>query len=136
MFKKSSYLFAFVLLLGLFSVSSLATDYYIDPVSGSDTSGLKPKGVIHWVDAGSAVPVTVKRYQRLFTEAQPDLDDVDAALNPHSVLTTAGFVEAAIAGSESRTFQFERQGYFCRDGADPGLYHRTVTLRDSYKPGS
>jgi len=39
MFKKSSFLFTFVLLLGLFSVSSLATDYYIDPVSGSDTTG-------------------------------------------------------------------------------------------------
>ncbi|MHC4739674.1 MAG: InlB B-repeat-containing protein [Planctomycetota bacterium] len=39
MFKKSSYLLSFVLLLGLFSVSSLATDYYIDPVSGSDSTG-------------------------------------------------------------------------------------------------
>ena len=39
MFTKSSLLFNFVLLLGLFCVSSFATDYYIDPVSGSDTTG-------------------------------------------------------------------------------------------------
>ncbi|MHC4738428.1 MAG: right-handed parallel beta-helix repeat-containing protein [Planctomycetota bacterium] len=39
MFRKSSYLLSFVLLAGLFSVSAMATDYYIDPVSGSDTTG-------------------------------------------------------------------------------------------------
>ena len=37
------------------------------------------------------------------------------------------------AGSDA--IQFERQGYFCRDADEPDLYHRTVTLRDSYKPG-
>ncbi len=39
MSKKMFFLMAFVLLAGLFSVSALATDYYIDPVSGSDTTG-------------------------------------------------------------------------------------------------
>ena len=41
-----------------------------------------------------------------------------------------------MAESTLTRFQFERQGYFCRDETDAGLYHRTVTLRDSYKPGS
>jgi len=39
MFKKSSVLLSFILLLGLVVVSALATDYHIDPVSGSDTTG-------------------------------------------------------------------------------------------------
>jgi len=39
MCKKLSFLLSFVLLAGFFSVSAIAADYYIDPVSGSDTSG-------------------------------------------------------------------------------------------------
>jgi len=39
MSKKLLYLMAFVVVLGMFSASALATDYHIDPVSGSDSTG-------------------------------------------------------------------------------------------------
>ncbi len=115
-------------------VVELRCTYFPESRSGSDTSGLKPKGVIHWVDAASAVPVQIRRYERLFLEATPDLTDLAKALNPDSMHTSAGFVEPALAASPEQRFQFERQGYFCRDEADASLFHRTVTLRDSYKP--
>ena len=69
-------------------------------------------------------------------EAEPDLSDLDAALTPNSLVELEALIEPAMAESTLTRFQFERQGYFCRDEADAGLYHRTVTLRDSYKPGS
>jgi glutaminyl-tRNA synthetase len=117
-------------------VVELKCTYFPESRSGSDTSGLKPKGVIHWADAATAVPVRARRYEHLFLDPEPDLSDLQAALNPNSLLEREALIEPAIAESPLTRFQFERQGYFCRDGADPGLYHRTVTLRDSYKPGS
>lgn len=116
-------------------VVELKCSYFPDSKSGSDTSGLKPKGVIHWADAESAVPVRVRRYQHLFKDAEPDLDDLDAALNPDSLLETRALIEPAMVAHGDGRFQFERQGYFCRDENEADLYHRTVSLRDSYKPG-
>ena len=118
------------------NIVELRCTYFPESRSGSDTSGLKPKGVIHWADAATAVPVRARRYEHLFVDAEPDLSDLDAALNPHSLFEHQALIEPAIADSPLTRFQFERQGYFCRDEADPGLYHRTVSLRDSYKPGS
>ena len=115
-------------------VVELLCSYEPSSRSGSDSSGLKPKGVIHWVDARTAVPVTIRRYERLFTDAHPDLSDLAQALNPDSVSETRGYVEPAIADCEDVRFQFERLGYFARDPDDPQIFHRTVTLRDSYKP--
>ena len=116
-------------------VVELKCSYFPDSKSGSDTSGLKPKGVIHWADATRAVPVRVRRYQHLFKDTEPDLSDLDRALNPESLNETRALIEPAMAESAEQRFQFERQGYFCRDEDQPDLYHRTVTLRDSYKPG-
>lgn len=118
------------------NVVELRCTYFPESRSGSDTSGLKPKGVIHWADAATAVPVRARLYDHLFVEAEPDLSDLDAALNPNSLVELEALIEPAMAESTLTRFQFERQGYFCRDEADAGLYHRTVTLRDSYKPGS
>ena len=39
MSKKSLYLLAFVLLLGLAAAPALATDYHIDPINGDDSTG-------------------------------------------------------------------------------------------------
>jgi len=117
-------------------IIELKCSYFPESKSGSDSSGLKPKGVIHWVDAADAVPVRVRRYQNLFTDAAPDLSNLHAALNPDSVLETRAQIEPAMAANADGRFQFERQGYFCRDEDEPDLYHRTVTLRDSYKPGN
>ena len=41
-------------------IAQLNCTYFEDSRSGQDTSGLKPKGVIHWVDAEAGVPVQVR----------------------------------------------------------------------------
>ena len=120
------------------AVVELRCRYVPESKSGSDTSGLKPKGVIHWVDARTARPASVRLYERLFTEANPSTANYLEVLNPDSVRVMAGWVEPAVVASEERAFQFERVGYFVKDDVDytPSrpVFNRTVALRDSYKP--
>lgn len=123
-------------------VVELRCFYAPDSKSGSDTSGLKPKGVVHWVSASEGVPAVVREYGYLFTVAQPDKNDMAATLNADSMVEHTAFVEPAVIASDSERFQFERQGYYYRDPLgssadaqdDTPVFNRIVTLRDSYKP--
>ncbi|MBX3707658.1 MAG: glutamine--tRNA ligase/YqeY domain fusion protein [Pseudomonadales bacterium] len=116
------------------AVTGLVCSYVPESKSGSDTSGLKPAGVIHWVEAGSAVPVRVRLYDRLFKVPAPSAATLAADFDPASLAERRGWVEPAIAASDETRFQFERLGYFCKDNVLPGVFNRTVTLRDSWKP--
>ena len=113
-------------------IVELRCTYFPHSRSGSDTSGLKPKGVVHWVSACAAQPVRIRLYDRLFSEPNPK--DLNRDLNPNSLIERQGFVEPAVVESEDSHFQFERLGYFCKDNVLPGVVNRTVSLRDSWKP--
>ena len=116
-------------------VTELRCSYVAESRSGHDTSGLKPKGVIHWVAAHSAVPVEVRLYDRLFKVAAPEGHDLSDTLNDASLRSVQAQVEPAIVASDEPRFQFERVGYFFKDPEDstPGapVFNRIVTLRDS-----
>ncbi len=116
-------------------VVELRCSYVPESKSGADSSGLKPKGVIHWVSAGNAVAAEFRLYQHLFKEPHPAKLEFAEALNPNSLVVRQGFVERAIVESDARRFQFERLGYFCKDDAyraDAPVFNRTVALRDSF----
>ena len=113
---------------------------------GKNPEGRKVKGVIHWVSAEHAVPVTVRLYDRLFTEPRPDavrggdgeyLPFTDF-LNPESVREVTAYAEAAAKNlaPESR-WQFERLGYFVTDRrnhrTEKPVFNRTVTLKDTWQ---
>lgn len=120
-------------------VVELRCTYAPDSKSGGDTSGLKPKGVVHWVSASAGVSAVVREYGYLFSVPDPDKNDMAATLNADSLVEHAAVVEPAVADSETMRFQFERQGYYYRDGLSDGaegrpVFNRIVTLRDSYKP--
>ena len=115
-------------------VEALLCSYIPESKSGSDTSGIKPAGVIHWVDAATAVPAQIRLYDRLCRVPNPSAENLMDDLNPDSLVTVDGFIESAIATSAESRFQFERLGYFCRDSHSPGAYNRVVTLRDSWRP--
>ena len=119
-------------------IVELRCRYVPESKSGSDTSGLKPKGVIHWVDARTALPARVRLYERLFTEANPSSANYLELLNLDSLRDMDARVEPAVVASEEPAFQFERLGYFVKDAVDYAptrpVFNRTVALRDSYKP--
>lgn len=110
-----------------------------DPGSkgGNAPDGRKIKGTIHWVSASEGRVAEVHLFERLLSVPVPMGSDVGASLNPQSLTVLANaVVEPSLAVSEVGTrYQFERLGYYVRDGQDEqgGLrFNRTVTLRDSW----
>ena len=116
-----------------------------DPTTrgGSAADGRKVKGTIHWVSAPHALKAEVRLYDRLFSVPNPSGDkgkDFLDHLNSDSVRTLAGcMMEPSLACADPRkSYQFERQGYFCLDAdSAPGalVFNRTATLRDSWTRG-
>ncbi len=114
-----------------------------DPESrgGVSPDGRKVKGTIHWVSQDYACNARIKLYDRLFNVANPatkKTGDFAGLINPDSFVEIENAViepEIGKAAQGSR-FQFERTGYFflasAADYDKAPVFHRTVTLRDSW----
>ncbi len=109
--------------------------YYPESKSGSDSSGIKVKSAIQWVEASSAKKVEVRLYDRLFkNEAPENLEDI----NPDSlqVIKDALVEPAVIEEKADERFQFERVGYFYADPIDytdeAPVFNKIVALKDSW----
>ncbi|MBK9393868.1 MAG: glutamine--tRNA ligase/YqeY domain fusion protein [Uliginosibacterium sp.] len=121
-------------------VTAVLAEIVPDTKSGTPGSdSVKVKGVITWVSASEGMPVEIRLYDRLFTEAQPDAGGRNflEALNPTSKTVIQTWVEPSLANAAAGTsFQFERHGYFVADRKDsaPGkpVFNRTTTLKDSW----
>lgn len=110
--------------------------------SGNAPDGRKVQGTIHWVSAVQSVPVEVRLYDRLFSQADPDdvPEDADflSALNPLSLQVVSGArVEPSVLSDPvGSRYQFERVGYFYSEpeSSEPGrlVFNRIVGLRDSW----
>jgi len=120
------------------SITELHCTYVPESRSGSDTSGLSVKGVIHWLSARHAVPIEVRQYDRLFRVEDPALigDNLRDALHPDSIKVTTAMAEPALqSATKADRFQFMRTGYFCldTDATEKKLiFNRTVTLKDMW----
>ncbi len=113
-----------------------------DPESrgGFAPDGRKVRGTIHWVSQANAIESEVNLYDRLFTVPNPaGTKDADFAelINPDSLKVVNAMIEPQIESATPGTrYQFERSGYFVLasqngDNEKP-VFHRTVTLRDSW----
>src|SRR5690554_233258 len=107
--------------------------------SGSEASLRKVKGTLHWVSVNEALPVEVRLYDRLFTEASPDTQkdkDFMDFINPESLKFITAFAEPSVKDAEVEDkFQFQRMGYFVVDRdttSEKMVFNRTVPLRDSW----
>ena len=93
------------------------------------------KGVIHFVESSQAIKAEFKIYDRLFLDSNPSqFDDLSLVINPNSLVVKSGYVENNLKNAEiEKAYQFEREGYFCRDSEDEGLvFNKTVGLRDTW----
>jgi glutaminyl-tRNA synthetase len=104
---------------------------------GKSPEGRKVKGVIHWVSAKHAVPAEIRLYDRLMLDSVPSSEDWKSRINPESLVALEkAVVEPSLADAEiGQRFQFEREGYFCRDtesNRGRPVFNRVVTLRDSW----
>ena len=95
------------------------------------------------MDANNCAEAEVRQYDNLFDDADPDAAGKDylACLNPHSLEILIGCkVEKSLENAKApASYQFMRLGYFCPDSKDsaPGhlVFNRSVSLKDSFKPG-
>ena len=117
----------------------LHCSYIPESKSGSDTSGLKVQGTLHWVEAKTAISCEVREYDRLFQVEDPSSEEGDFKdyINPASLhITSSALAEPALADAMvGGHFQFLRKGYFCTDpDSEPGklVFNRTVTLKDAW----
>jgi len=116
-------------------IVEIIAEYNPESKSGSDTSGIKVKSAIQWVDAKTAKAVEVRVYDRLFKDEAPEgLEDI----NPDSlkVIKNALIEPAVIVSKPDVRFQFERQGYFYADPVDytdeHPVFNKIVGLKDSW----
>ena len=119
-------------------VTEVHVNYFENSKSGSDTSGIKAKGTLHWVESSHAIDAEVRLYDRLFADPNPDGHKEKSYmefLNPESiqVLTNCKLEPSLKNAKPGTTFQFTRLGYFTPDTKGEGVFNRALTLRDSWK---
>ncbi|TDI79488.1 MAG: glutamine--tRNA ligase/YqeY domain fusion protein [Bacteroidetes bacterium] len=107
--------------------------------SGNEASMRKVKGTLHWVSIKESLPVEVRLYDRLFTDASPDTHkdkDFMEFVNPNSLEVVTAYAEPGIKEvSKGDHFQFQRLGYFVVDPDSTSnniVFNRTVPLRNSW----
>lgn len=113
--------------------------YDPDTKSGSDTSGKKVKGTLHWVSAAQAVKAEVRLYNNLFLKENPeeDGDDFRVNLNPNSIecldsCLIEPSLSTVVTGSK---YQFFRHGFFSIDKDscnEKTVFNRIVSLKDTW----
>ena len=119
-------------------VTEVHVNYFENSKSGSDTSGIKAKGTLHWVESTHAIDAEVRLYDRLFADPNPDGHKEKSYmefLNPESiqVLTNCKLEPSLKNAKPGTTYQFTRLGYFTPDTKGEGVFNRALTLRDSWK---
>jgi glutaminyl-tRNA synthetase len=117
------------------NISTIFCRYDPETLGKNPADGRKVKGVIHFVERSKSIPAEFKIYDRLFIDPNPSkFEDMSTIINPNSLVTKHGYVEPSLENAEvEKAYQFEREGYFCRDNSDKGLvFNKTVGLRDTW----
>jgi glutaminyl-tRNA synthetase len=117
------------------NVTTIYCTYDPNTLGKNPTDGRKVKGVIHYVESSLAISAEFKIYDRLFLDSNPSqVDDMSSVLNPDSLIIKNGYVEPSLQDAEiGKAYQFEREGYFCRDSESDGIvFNKTVGLKDTW----
>jgi glutaminyl-tRNA synthetase len=114
-----------------------------DPATrgGDSPDGRKVKATLHWVSSEHSIPATVRLYNPLFVNANPndieEGEDFISCLNPKSLQILIARLEPSLSGAfPGDCYQFERMGYFNVDPVDSSpdnpVFNRIVTLKDEW----
>jgi len=117
------------------NIKTVYCTYDPDTLGKNPSDGRKVKGVIHYVESSKAISAEFRIYDRLLLDPNPaKFDDLSTLINPNSLEIKNGFVEPSLASAKAEmAYQFEREGYFCRDSESEGLvFNKTVGLRDTW----
>jgi len=118
------------------NITTVYAEYDKDTLGKNPSDGRKVKGVIHFVEATQAVQTEFRMYDRLFITENPGKhDNFEELINSKSLVSSYGFCERNMIGAELyKSYQFERNGYFCRDEDSDGMLvmNKTVSLKDAW----
>ena len=115
-------------------VKELVCSYVPESKSGNDTSGIKVKGVIQWVNSTDAVDVKIRKYGYLLKDEEYAGQDFSERMNEESVTEFNGKVEPYVMnGDYDKPYQFLRTGYFKQLNTKNGLVlSEIVSLKDNF----
>ncbi len=122
------------------NVTEVFVEYYPESKSGSDTSGIKAKGVLHWVSREQAVSIDTISYDRLFTDPTPlgheGKDMMDFVNKDSKHIDSKALAEPHILEvGDSEHLQFMRKGYYIKDQSSTTeklVFNKTISLKDSW----
>ncbi|MCI9504579.1 MAG: glutamine--tRNA ligase/YqeY domain fusion protein [Clostridia bacterium] len=115
-------------------VTEIKCTYFPESRSGADTSGIKAKGVLHWVNAETCVSAVLKQYSHLLKDAEYAGQDFSERMNENSERVFEVKAEPyLLQAAENTAFQLMRTGYYktCREGEKLCL-SEIVSLKDNF----
>jgi glutaminyl-tRNA synthetase len=118
------------------NITTVYATYDVETLGKNPSDGRKVKGVIHFVEASQAKSAEFRLYDRLFTLENPGKNEhFEQLINPDSLIIQHGVVEPTMQNAKAeQAYQFEREGYFCRDSQSNKLvFNKTVSLRDTWQ---
>ena len=115
-------------------VKELLCSYVENSRSGNDTSGIKVKGVVQWVNADTAVDMEIRQYGYLLNDEEYPGQDFALRMNKQSVKIFNGKVEPYVMQNDKDTcYQLIRTGYFKRlDVKGKEVISEIVSLKDNF----
>ena len=115
-------------------VTEIRCTYFPESHSGADTSGIKAKGVLHWVNAETCVDAELRKYDHLLRDAEYTGQDFSERINLDSEHIFSAKAEPYLAEAEENTaFQLMRTGYYkkCTENGKL-ILSEIVSLKDSF----
>lgn len=125
------------------TIDYLECEYLPDTKSGSDASGIKVKGTIHFVEEGNIAHVTVREFGNLTkmeylepAKALASGTTIEQIFDENSLVEREAYAEKSVLTAEvGRVLQFVRKGYYCmdRDSSDKNIvFNKTIGLKDTF----
>ncbi len=116
------------------NVKEVLCSYVPESKSGNDTSGIKVKGVIQWVNCADAVSTEIRKYGYLLLDEEYPGQDFSERMNPDSLTVYNGYVEPYVLEcAEGTPFQFIRTGYYkTMTVKDKKVVSEIVSLKDNF----
>ncbi|MBR7186558.1 MAG: glutamine--tRNA ligase/YqeY domain fusion protein [Clostridia bacterium] len=108
--------------------------YFPESHSGSDKSGIKAKGVLHWVNAETCIDAELRQYDHLLRNADYAGQDFSERINLDSEHIFQAKAEPYLAQApEGTAFQLMRTGYYktCKEGG-MSVLSEIVSLKDNF----
>ncbi|MBQ9514156.1 MAG: glutamine--tRNA ligase/YqeY domain fusion protein [Clostridia bacterium] len=115
-------------------VKEVLCSYVKESKSGNDTSGIKVKGVIQWVNADTCRDIEIRDYGYLLKDEEYAGQDFSERMNENSVMIFNGKVEPYVFNRQfGKPYQLIRTGYYkLLDVKGKTVLSQIVSLKDNF----